>query len=72
MSVVSIRRVLILGNMIAKTEYHRGKDTQVAVKIYETGLKKMGNEVEVEYVIHYLKFLLNVNDINSELLLLPC
>ena len=51
------------------TEYHRGKDAQVAVKIYETGLKKLGKDVEVEYVIHYLRFLLNTNDTKSTLCL---
>jgi len=49
----------------AKTEYHRGRDSTVAVKIYETGLKKLGKEVEVDYVVHYLKFLINVNDSNN-------
>jgi hypothetical protein len=37
----------------------------VAIKIYETGLKKLGKEVDVDYVVHYLKFLININDTNS-------
>jgi Suppressor of forked protein (Suf) len=50
---------------IAQTEYHRGRDSAVATKIYETGLKKLGKEVEAEYVIHYLKFLISINDLPS-------
>jgi hypothetical protein len=60
---VSIDR--LIDDSVARTEYHRGRDSNVAVKIYETGLKKMGKDVEVDFVIHYLKFLININDKDS-------
>lgn len=48
-------------------EYHFTKATDVATRIYETGLKQFGEDAE--YVIRYLKFLISINDENS---MSPC
>ena len=47
----------------ASMEYHFTKATDVATRIYETGLKQFGEDPE--YVIRYLKFLISINDENS-------
>ncbi|WVF72119.1 hypothetical protein IAT40_006931 [Kwoniella sp. CBS 6097] len=44
----------------AMMEYHSNKDSAVAIRIFELGLKLFSEEVE--YVIKYLQFLLSVND----------
>lgn len=49
----------------ASMEYHFTKATDVATRIYETGLKQFGEDAE--YVIRYLKFLISINDENSTL-----
>jgi cleavage stimulation factor subunit 3 len=56
---VLLRRVLHTASM----EYHFTKATDVATRIYETGLKLFGEDAE--YVIRYLKFLISINDENS-------
>ncbi|KAF8520032.1 hypothetical protein BU17DRAFT_89425 [Hysterangium stoloniferum] len=47
----------------ATLEYHFTKATDVATRIYETGLKQFGEEAE--YVMRYLKFLIQINDENN-------
>ncbi|WWD10146.1 hypothetical protein V865_008280 [Kwoniella europaea PYCC6329] len=44
----------------AMMEYHSNKDSAVAIRIFELGLKLFSDEVD--YVIKYLQFLLSVND----------
>ncbi|WWC90032.1 uncharacterized protein L201_004962 [Kwoniella dendrophila CBS 6074] len=44
----------------AMMEYHSNKDSAVAIRIFELGLKLFSEEVE--YVIKYLQFLLSIND----------
>lgn len=44
----------------ASLEYHYTKMSDVATRIYETGLTKF--QEEPEYVIRYLKFLISIND----------
>lgn len=44
-------------------EYHFTKATDVATRIYETGLKQFSEDAE--YVVRYLKFLISINDENS-------
>lgn len=44
-------------------EYHFTKATDVATRIYETGMKQFGEDAE--YVLKYLKFLISINDENS-------
>jgi cleavage stimulation factor subunit 3 len=45
-------------------EYHANKDSAVAIRIFELGLKLFS--VEVDYVTKYLQFLLSINDDTSE------
>ncbi|KAF8581991.1 Suf-domain-containing protein [Ramaria rubella] len=47
----------------ASMEYHFTKATDVATRIYETGLKQFGEDAE--YVVRYLKFLISINDENN-------
>ncbi|KAI9638306.1 putative cleavage stimulation factor, 77kDa subunit [Dioszegia hungarica] len=44
----------------ALMEYHVNKDSGVAIRIFELGFKLFSDDVD--YVIKYLQFLLNVND----------
>ncbi|WWC61133.1 uncharacterized protein I303_103712 [Kwoniella dejecticola CBS 10117] len=44
----------------AMMEYHSNKDSAVAIRIFELGLKLFSEDVE--YVIKYLQFLLSIND----------
>ncbi|TIB95397.1 Suf-domain-containing protein [Wallemia mellicola] len=44
----------------AMMEYHSSKDSSVATKIFELGLKRF--TTEIDYVIKYLDFLININD----------
>jgi cleavage stimulation factor subunit 3 len=46
-------------------EYHVNKDSAVAIRIFELGFKLFSEDVD--YVVRYLQFLLNVNDDTSEL-----
>lgn len=45
-------------------EYHSSKDASVATKIFELGLKRFASEID--YVMKYLDFLININDEGSE------
>lgn len=45
-------------------EYHVNKDSAVAIRIFELGFKLFSEDVD--YVVRYLQFLLNVNDDTSE------
>ena len=45
-------------------EYHSNKDSAVAVRIFELGLKMFADNAE--FVIKYLQFLLSINDDTSE------
>ena len=47
-------------------EYHSNKDSGVAIRIFELGLKQFSDDVE--YVVRYLQFLLSINDDSSEFL----
>jgi cleavage stimulation factor subunit 3 len=47
----------------ASMEYHFTKATDVATRIYETGLKQFNEDAD--YVVRYLKFLISINDENS-------
>lgn len=47
-------------------EYHVNKDSAVAIRIFELGFKLFSEDVD--YVVRYLQFLLNVNDDTSEFL----
>ncbi|KIJ33188.1 hypothetical protein M422DRAFT_183517 [Sphaerobolus stellatus SS14] len=47
----------------ASMEYHFTKATDVATRIYETGMKQFGEDAE--YVHKYLKFLISINDENN-------
>ncbi|TIA89122.1 hypothetical protein E3P99_02198 [Wallemia hederae] len=44
----------------AMMEYHSSKDASVATKIFELGLKRFAGEID--YVLKYLDFLININD----------
>ncbi|KAG5513247.1 hypothetical protein PMAC_001617 [Pneumocystis sp. 'macacae'] len=44
----------------ALMEYHCSKDSTIASKIFDLGLKSFGNDPD--YVLHYLTFLINTND----------
>ena len=44
----------------ALMEYHCTKDAPVASRIFDTGLKTFGDEVE--FALRYLGFLISVND----------
>jgi len=44
-------------------EYHVNKDSSVAIRIFELGLKMFSEEVD--YVVKYLQFLLSINDDTS-------
>lgn len=48
----------------AMMEYHANKDSAVAIRIFELGLKLFADDVE--YVVRYLQFLLSINDDTSE------
>lgn len=48
----------------AMMEYHVNKDSAVAIRIFELGLKVFSEEVD--YVVKYLTFLLSINDDTSE------
>lgn len=48
----------------ASLEYHYTKVSDVATRIYETGLTKF--QEEPEYVVRYLKFLISINDETSK------
>ena len=49
----------------ALMEYHCGnKDVTVASRIFERGMELFGDQLE--YVLHYLNFLISINDENSE------
>ncbi len=45
-------------------EYHINKDSAVAIRIFELGFKLFSEDVD--YVVKYLQFLLNINDDTSE------
>jgi len=45
-------------------EFHSNKDSAVAIRIFELGLKLFAEDVD--YVVRYLQFLLNVNDDTSK------
>lgn len=47
-------------------EYHCGKLPNVAKKVFELGLKQYSEEVD--FIIRYLEFLIQIGDENSELL----
>ena len=50
---------------VALMEYHCGnKDVTVASRIFERGMELFGDQLE--YVLHYLNFLISINDENSE------
>ncbi|QSL65933.1 hypothetical protein MERGE_003070 [Pneumocystis wakefieldiae] len=44
----------------ALMEYHCSKDSTIASKIFDLGLKSFGNDPD--FVLHYLTFLININD----------
>ena len=44
-------------------EYHSSDDKGVPGRIFEKGLELFGDEID--YVQHYLGFLISINDINS-------
>jgi cleavage stimulation factor subunit 3 len=44
-------------------EYHCNKDKQIALKIFEVALRSFGDNLE--FVQHYLNFLLAVNEDTS-------
>jgi cleavage stimulation factor subunit 3 len=46
-------------------EYHTKKESSVAIRVFELGLKLFPDNVE--YVVQYLQFLLSINDDTSEL-----
>lgn len=46
-------------------EYHCGKLPNVAKKVFELGLKQYSEEVD--FIIRYLEFLIQIGDENSEL-----
>ncbi len=48
----------------ALMEYHCTKAANVAINIFEAGMKVFAEDVE--YVTRYLAFLININDENSE------
>jgi cleavage stimulation factor subunit 3 len=48
-------------------EYHCTKDVEIASRIFDTGLKSFGDEVE--FALRYLGFLISVNDELSTLYL---
>ncbi|WVO12857.1 hypothetical protein L204_100465 [Cryptococcus depauperatus] len=47
----------------ALVEYHSNKDSAVAIRIFELGLKQFSEDAD--YVIKYLQFLLSINDDNN-------
>ncbi|ODO03341.1 hypothetical protein L198_02186 [Cryptococcus wingfieldii CBS 7118] len=44
----------------AMVEYHSNKDSAVAIRIFELGLKLFAEDVD--YVVQYLKYLISIND----------
>lgn len=44
-------------------EYHFTKATDVATRIYETGLKQFNEDSD--FIVKYMKFLISINDENS-------
>ena len=48
----------------AHTEYHAGRDPNIATRIFQKGLEVFRGEAE--YVVRYLSFLLSINDEKSK------
>ncbi|KAG4300845.1 hypothetical protein PCK1_002922 [Pneumocystis canis] len=51
---------IYVASEVALMEYHCSKDSTIASKIFDLGLKSFGNDPD--YVLHYLTFLINTND----------
>ena len=49
-------------------EYHFSDDRAVASRIFERGLDFFGDKID--YVLHYLSFLISINDESSEFFVL--
>ncbi len=45
-------------------EYHCSNDKDIAIRIFEIGLRTFS--AETEFIIHYLEFLISINDENSK------
>lgn len=68
-SVVNVTKLTYLST-VALMEYHCTKDAQIASRIFDTGLKTFGDEVE--FALRYLGFLISVNDDMSTSSLSSC
>lgn len=54
---------------LALMEYHCNKDSSVAIKIFELGLKAFPDDVT--FALKFLQFLIQLNDESSKLMVYP-